>query len=119
MMQATDFGNRDDHAQARWLDWPSVGCVLVEGEMSASLVIVREVAGQGAAQVSFAPDDDMIETLAPDRADEPIRIGVLPRAGGRRQDLTDPHALHSLPERVTVDAVAIAEGVGRGGVVRE
>jgi len=54
MMQATDFGNLDDHAQARWLDWPSVGCVLVEREMGASLVIVREVAGQGAAQVFFA-----------------------------------------------------------------
>jgi hypothetical protein len=30
MMQATDFGNRDDHAEFRWLDWPSVGCILVE-----------------------------------------------------------------------------------------
>src|SRR3989442_4653700 len=119
MMQATDFWNRDDHAQARWLDWPSVGCVLVEREMSASLVIVREVAGQGAAQVSFAQDDDMIETLAADRVDEPLREGVLPRAVGRCEHFTDPHALHSLPERVTVNAVPIAEEIGRRGVVRE
>src|SRR5260370_28516737 len=111
MMQATDFWNRDDHAQARWLDWPSVGWVLVEREMSASLVIVREVAGQGAAQVSFAQDDDMIETLAADRADEPLRVGVLPRAGGRRQHFTNPHVLQPLPERLTIDAVAIAKEV--------
>src|SRR5258708_2546418 len=119
MMQATDFWNRDDHAQARWLDWRSVGWVLVEREMSGSLVIVREVAGQGAAQVSFAQDDDMIETLAADRADEPLRVGVLPRAGGRRQHFTNPHVLQPLPERVTIDAVAIAKEVGRRGVVWE
>jgi len=119
MMQATDFWNWDDHARARRLDWPSLGCVLVEREMSADPVIVREVAGQGAAQVSFAQDDDMIETLAADRADEPLRVGVLPRAVGRCEHFTDPHALHSLPERVTVNAVPIAEEIGRRGVVRE
>jgi len=37
----------------------------------------------------------------------------------RREDFTDTHALHALPEHVTVDRVAIAEEIGRGGVVRE
>src|SRR6266446_7095118 len=37
----------------------------------------------------------------------------------RRQDLVDPHALHSLSERMSVDLIAIAEEVGRGGVVWE
>ena len=87
--------------------------------MSAGPVIVGEVAGQGAAQMSFAQDDDMIETLAADRADEPLGKGVLPRAGGRRQHFTNPHALQPLPEHVTVDAVAIAKEIGRRGVVRE
>jgi hypothetical protein len=72
MMQATDFGHRDDRAELRPLDWPSVGCILVEREVSARPVIVGEVAGQGAAQVPFTKDEDMIQTLAPDRADEPI-----------------------------------------------
>src|SRR5882762_5572808 len=48
--------------------------------MSASLVIVREVAGHETAQVPFAKDEYMIQTLAPDGADEPLREGVLPRA---------------------------------------
>ena len=43
-------------------------------------MIVGEVAGQDAAEVSLAEDEDMIQTLAPDRADEPLREGVLPRA---------------------------------------
>jgi len=99
MMQATDFGNLDNRAELRWLDWPSVGCIFVERKVSSHPVIVREVASQGAAQVPFAEDEDVIQTLAPDRADEPLREGVLPRAVGRRQDLIDSHAPHSLSER--------------------
>src|SRR5712691_5968886 len=119
MVQPTDFGNLDDLAELPRLDWPAVGCLVVEREVSSRPVIVREVASQDAAQVPFAKDEDKIQTLAPDRADEPLREGVLPGAGGRRQNLTDPHAPHSLPERVAVDRVAIAEEIGRGGVVRE
>src|SRR6267143_2129594 len=87
--------------------------------MSASLVIVREVAGQETAQVPFAKDEYVIQTLTPDGADEPLREGVLPRAVRRREDFTDAHALQALPEHVTVDGVAIAEEIRWGGVVRE
>ena len=54
MVQTTNFGNLHDPARVRELDRPDVRRVLVEGEMRASLVVVREVAGQGAAQVPFA-----------------------------------------------------------------
>src|SRR6058998_1418767 len=103
MMEATDFANRDDPAEFRPLNWSAVGCILLEREVSARPVIVREVAGQGAAQVPFAKDDDMIETLAPDRADEPLREGVLPRAVRRGPDFTDAHALHTCAESMAVD----------------
>ena len=71
MMQAADFGNRDDRAEIRPLDWPAVGRVLVEREVSARPVIVREVARQGTAQVPFAEDEDVLQALASDRSDEP------------------------------------------------
>src|SRR5216684_955641 len=119
MVEATDFANRDDLAEFRPLNWAAVGRILVEREVSTRLVIVREVAGQETAQVPFAKDEYMIQTLAPDGADEPLREGVLPRAVRRREDFTDAHALHALPEHVTVDRVAIAEELGGGGVVRE
>jgi len=72
-MEATDFGNWDDRAEFRWLDGSSMGRIFVEGEMSARPVIIGKVARQGAAQVSFAKDEDMIQTLVPGRADEPLR----------------------------------------------
>src|SRR5438132_8738474 len=119
MVEATDFANRDDPAEFRPLNSPATGRILVEREVSTRPVVVRKVASQGAAQVSFAKDEDVIQTLAPDGADQPLREGILPWAVRRRQDFTDAHALHALPEQVTVDRVAIAEEKGRRGVVRE
>ena len=119
MMQATDFGNRDDPARLGELDGPDVGCILVEREMRASLVIVREVADQDAAQVPLTEDEHMIQTLAPDRTDEALREGILPRAVRRREDFLDPQALHAVPKLLAVDLVAVAEEVGRRGVIRE
>jgi len=69
--------------------------------------------------MAFTQNEDMVQTLPPDRADEPLREGILPRAVGRREDFADPHALDASPKRLPVDAVAIAEEVGRRGVVRE
>src|SRR2546427_3236340 len=69
--------------------------------------------------MAFTQNEDMVQTLPPDRADEPLREGILPRAVGRREDFADPHALNASPKRRPVDAIAIAEEVGRRGVVRE
>ena len=103
MVEATDFPNRDDSAEFRPLNSPAVARILVEREVSPRPVVVREVASQGTAQVSFAKDEDVIQTLAPDRADKPLREGILPWAVRRRQDFTDAHALHALAERMAVD----------------
>jgi hypothetical protein len=85
-MQTTDFGDRDDRAALRRLDWATVGGVLVEREMGPGAVIVRNVRSQDATQVWLAQHENMVETLAPDRADEPFREGV--RIGYRLQPNT-------------------------------
>src|SRR5213594_617577 len=68
VMQATDFGGRHDPARLGELDGPDVRRILVERKMRASPVIVGEVAGQDAAQVAFAENQNVIQTLAPDRS---------------------------------------------------
>jgi hypothetical protein len=60
MMQATNFGNLHDPARRAELDRPDVRRILVQREMSASLLIVAEVAGQDATQVLFAENENMI-----------------------------------------------------------
>ena len=84
-----------------------MGRILVERQVSARPVVVREVASQGTAEVLFAEDNDVIQTLTPDGADEAFREGVLPRAVRRRQDFTDANAFEALPEHVPVDRVAV------------
>ena len=49
MMQATDFGNLHYLARLGELDGPDVRRIFLEREMSATPVIVLEVAGQDAA----------------------------------------------------------------------
>ena len=119
MVEATDFPNRSDPSEFWLLDWPAVGSTLAERQVSARSVVVREVASQDTAQVLFAEDDDVIQAVAPDGADEALREGVLPWAVWRCQDFDDAHALEAVPEHATVDRVPVAEEVGRGGVVRE
>ena len=70
--------------------------------MGSGAVMVRKVRSQDATQVRLAQHENMVQTLAPHRADEPFHERILPRAGGRGQDFPDAHALHTLPERVAI-----------------
>ena len=93
MVEAANFANRDDPAEFRPLNSPAVGRVLIERKVSTRPVVVRELASQGTAQVSFAEDEDVIQTFAPDGADKPLREGVLTWAVRRRQNFADAHAV--------------------------
>jgi len=75
MVQAANFGKLHDLPRRRELDRPEVRRVLVEREVGARLMVIGEVAGQDAAEVSLAEDEHVVQTLAPDRADEPPRTG--------------------------------------------
>src|SRR3989442_6645742 len=87
--------------------------------MSASAVIVVEVAGQDAAKVSFAENENVIQTLAPDRTDEALGERILPGAVLRREDFGDPQALHAGPKLLAVELVTVAQEIRRRGVDRE
>jgi hypothetical protein len=78
MVQPSDFGKRHDRAHLGPLDGSPVGRILLEREVSSCVVVVREVACQDAPWVPFAQNENMIQALAPDRADA-LRKGILPR----------------------------------------
>ena len=119
MMQATDFRNRHDSARVGKLDSPDIRRIFVEREMCASPVIVGKVADEDAAEVPFAQDQDVIQTLTSDGADKSLCKGILPGALRSCQQFSDSHALHALLKHVPVDAVAIAEEIERCAVIRE
>ena len=72
-----------------------------------SAVIIGEVAGQDMASVPLAEHEDMVQTLASDRTDEPFREGVLPGRSGGRDHLPDPHVVDAPSEGLAVDRVSI------------
>src|SRR5262245_34026653 len=52
--------------------------VLAQSQMSARLVVVNRIHGQNSPQMPFAKDQPMIETVAPQCADQALYISVLP-----------------------------------------
>ena len=77
MVQAAE--NRPRLDASYWLHGTVDRCVLTQGEMRASLIIIVDVAGQHMAQVPLSEHDDMVKALPADRADQTLRIAILPR----------------------------------------
>jgi hypothetical protein len=66
VVKAADFGKPHDLTFCRAFDGPQIGCVLVEREMCARPMVVGEVAGQDAVEVSLTEDKHVIQAFAPD-----------------------------------------------------
>ena len=78
MMQAADLWERNNLASGRLAYGPGLRTILVEREMRPRPMIVLNIGRQGAAQVTLIENDNVIETLALDRANDPLDISVLP-----------------------------------------
>ena len=88
VVQATEDAHWNDPPDPvdRSMDWG----VFVQRQVSPSFVVIRDVAGDDAAEVSLAEHDEMVETLPPDRADQPFDVSVLPRRSRCRRPITVP-----------------------------
>ena len=83
--------------------------LLFQGEMGSRRLVVGETRTEEAFQVAVVEYDDVIEALAPDRADQALDIGILPgRARGGKYFL-DGKAPHPTTEFSSIDAVAVAQ----------
>ena len=69
--------------------------VFVQRQVSPELVVIRDVGCDDAAEVSLAEHDEMVETLPPDRADQPFDVSILPRRSRSRRPITDAQALEA------------------------
>src|SRR5262249_39926503 len=54
-------------------------CIFVQRPVGSDVVVIGNIGSQDPAQMGFASDDEMIETLAPDRSDQPFSEAILPR----------------------------------------
>ena len=53
--------------------------VFVQRQVSPDFVVIGDVGCEDAVEVNLAEHDQMVETLPPDRADQPFDVSILPR----------------------------------------
>src|SRR2546426_7989565 len=81
--------------------------------MRTRAIVVRDVLREDRPQVSLVEDDQMVEALATQRADQPLGDGVRLRRTDGRQDRLDGDAGSARDEGAAVTAVAVADQVAR------
>ncbi len=74
-------------------------------------MIVIHVGLKHAAQVPCVEDDDIVETLASNAANDSLRVGILPWTLGSNFDVFDAHILDALLKLLTVDRDAIPKEI--------
>src|SRR5437764_1720320 len=87
--------------------------------MCSRRMIVGKITHEHAPQISFAEDDDVIQTLAPYRSDQSLHIWILPGTRRTRDDLCDAHAGDTALADVTVDGIAVSQEPLWRGVFRK
>src|SRR5260370_4424971 len=82
---------------------------------SQAMVIVR-IVFQNSAQMCLAQNNDVIQTLAPDRA---VRQSRSAKVRLVQWVVADAHGAQSAPDDAAIDPVAIADEVGRSLIPRK
>ena len=77
MMKSTE--NRPSSDFTEPLNGTKKRYVLIQRQMSSEPVVITRVGRKDPAQVSFAEDDDVIRAFPADRADQSLRMPILPR----------------------------------------
>src|ERR1700730_7989682 len=67
----------------------------------------------------LAQDDEMVNTLAPDRSDQPFGKAVLPRRGWCSRLVPDAHSAESARDNSAIDLIPIPAEVVRSFVPRK
>src|SRR5467141_1065978 len=78
--------------------------------MSFNLVVIASIGFQDPTQMRLAPNHHMIQTLTPDRSDQP---SVLPGRGWCGRPVPDAHGAQSARDEAAIDPIAIADEVVR------
>ena len=120
MVQAANFRDGDYLTHGWWLYLPPEGRVPMQGEVRTGVVIVSDVAPQEDPKMVFSENDQVIDALASNRADNSLGVWVLPGRSRSGDDLSNAHSLHSCTEIGSVDRIAVAEKIaGNHGVARK
>src|SRR5262245_4769469 len=89
MMQPVDQGIR--HNASDPLNWARDRRILSQGAMSSRRVVIARIRFYESAQVLLTQCDDMVNTLASDRPNQPFHEAILPRRARLNRLVADTH----------------------------
>ena len=118
MVQTADF--RSQHDAAVRLDGAFHRSILAERKVGARPLVVRDVGPKDSMKMALIEDDDVVQTLAADRADDAFNVGILPGRARCGADGRETEGLDRPTERRAEGRVAVVEeeprvrGVGKG-----
>src|ERR1700723_853120 len=87
--------------------------------MRSNAIIIVGVGFQDPTQMDLAQDNDVVQTLTPDRSDQPFGKAVLPGRGWCGRLVPDAHGAQSARDDAAIDPVAIADEVARSFIPRK
>jgi hypothetical protein len=107
MMETTEHGSGDDRALDLGRSWD--GLLLVEGLMRTRGVVETDKLCDEGAELRFAEDEDVVEQLATERADEALGEGVHVWRSGRRPHHASADRLEDARETLAELRVPVAD----------
>src|SRR6202011_3678971 len=87
--------------------------------MRSNAVVIGRIVFQNPAQMILAQDNNVVQTLAPDRSDQPFGKAILPRRGWCSGLVPDPHGSQSACDDAAIDPIPIADEVARSLIPRK
>src|SRR5580692_4361817 len=87
--------------------------------MRSNAVVIGRIVFQNPAQMFLAQDNDVVQTLAPDRSDQPFGKAILPGRSWCDWLVPDPHGAQSAYDDCTVDPIAIPDHIIRSPIPRK
>ena len=107
MVQAAHLWERDDLPLLRSLHWARCRGILVQPQMGPTPMIIGKIGFEQTVQVSLVEHDDVIQTFAADRTNQPFDVRRLPRRARRNPDFLQAQSLGAASELQTVNAIAV------------
>ena len=74
--------------------------------MGSDTIVIVGINFEYPAQMRLAQDNDVVQTLAPDRSDQPFGKAILPRCSGL---VPDAHGAQSAGDDRAIDLIPIAD----------
>src|SRR5260221_3292028 len=87
--------------------------------MRSNAVVIGRIVFQNPAQMFLAQDNDVVQTLPPDRSDQPFGKAILPGRGRCGRLVPDAHGTLSASDDGTIDPITVPDHVARSLVPGE